>query len=624
MTVLIAGVATLLILILRGDLNQVEFALLAPAVALACWRPRLGGAWWQRLETRFRALARHRTPSVVAVALLSIALRLAVLPVEPVPRPGIADEFSHLLLGDTLAHGRLANPTHPMWRHFETIHVLQHPTYSSMYFPGQGLFLAFGEFVAHCPWVGVLVSMALVCAAVCWALQGWLPPAWALAGGLLCILRFGLFSYWIDSYWGGAVPALGGALVLGACPRIRRRPGARSALPAAAGFALLGISRPFDAAMLSLPLGVELAIWLLGLKPNAPTFRAPAQMVGRTPWSAAGPLAGLSPSGEHLILGQESASRGTRADQGVRPTSSALLRAAAPLVLVGGITIGWLCVYQFRVTGDPLRPAYAVNQQTYGWPLTLPWFPARADALPNRQMSDYYSWELEERQTVLHPLRYAVRNAMDALRVWTFYFGPVLSVPLLFVGWIVRDRRMRLPLAVTGWMLLVLAVEDSRYPHYLSAVLAALLLIALQGIRHMRAAGRSAPRWLALARLLPVVLLLVIAVRLFVPPLRAANPVNPFVSWCCSQKGNLDRAAVLARLRQLPGLHLVLVKYRPDHVFTYEWVYNEAEIDRAKVVWARDLGPEANRPLIDYFGGRQVWTVDADQHPAELVRWHRL
>ena len=78
---------------------------------------------------------------------------------------------------------------------------------------------------------------------------------------------------------------------------------------------------------------------------------------------------------------------------------------------------------------------------------------------------------------------------MDALRVWTFYFGPVLSVPLLFVGWIVRDRRMRLPLAVTGWMLLVLAVEDSRYPHYLSAVLAALLMIALQGIRHMRAAG---------------------------------------------------------------------------------------------------------------------------------------
>ena len=190
------------------------------------------------------------------------------------------------------------------------------------------------------------------------------------------------------------------------------------------------------------------------------------------------------------------------------------------------------------------------------------------------------------------------RASIGGIASWTFYFGPLLSVPLLFLPWIVRDRRMRLPLAVTGWMLLVLAVEDSRYPHYLSAVLVALLLISLQGIRHMRAAGRNSPAWLALARLLPVLFLLVIAARLFVPPLRAANPNNPFVSWCCSQKGNLDRAAVLARLDRLPGRHLVFVTYRPDHVFTYEWVYNEADIDRAKVVWSRDLGTESNRQLI--------------------------
>jgi len=130
----------------------------------------------------------------VAVAVLAMGLRLAILPLEPVPQPGITDEFSHLLLADTVAHGRMTNPTHPMWRHFETIHVIERPTYSSMYFPGQGLFLALGEAVSHCPWAGVLLSVALLCAAICWALQGWLPPAWALAGGLLCVLRFGLFS----------------------------------------------------------------------------------------------------------------------------------------------------------------------------------------------------------------------------------------------------------------------------------------------------------------------------------------------------------------------------------------------------------------------------------------------
>jgi hypothetical protein len=123
-----------------------------------------------------------------------------------------------------------------------------------------------------------------------------------------------------------------------------------------------------------------------------------------------------------------------------------------------------------------------------------------------------------------------------------------------------------------------------------------------------------------LARLLPVLFLAVIGARLLSPPLHAANPNNPFVSWCCGQKGNLDRAAIVASLDRLPARHLVFVTYRPEHVFTYEWVYNEAEIDRAKVVWARDLGAEANRRLMDYFGDRQAWTVDADQHPARAER----
>src|SRR5436190_15588845 len=45
-----------------------------------------------------------------------------------------------------------------------------------------------------------------------------------------------------------------------------------------------------------------------------------AKFVGRTPWSAAGPLAGFRGSN---IIQRESGSRGTRADQGVRPTISA-------------------------------------------------------------------------------------------------------------------------------------------------------------------------------------------------------------------------------------------------------------------------------------------------------------
>jgi len=113
--------------------------------------------------------------------------------------------------------------------------------------------------------------------------------------------------------------------------------------------------------------------------------------------------------------------------------------------------------------------------------------------------------------------------------------------------------------------------------------------------------------------------------------LRAAAPLPGIpvpsvapLTWCSPHRGNLDRARVLAELKATPGNHLVMVRYGPSHHIPTEWVYNDADIDHAKVVWARDMGPEENKELLAYFKDRQVWVVDADGKPVTLSPYDGL
>src|SRR5246127_3372266 len=236
--------------------------LLALAFGLpAIFMPRRSEGFFGRIESVFSRFAAHKVLAVLSLFLFVIALRLALLAPLPVPNPGIHDEFSYLLMGDTFVHGRLANPPHPLWRSFETFHVLWFPTYASKYPPAQGLVLALGQLLGN-PWIGVLFSAAAMAALFVWMLQAWIPARWAFLAGVLAAFRLCIASYWMNSYWGGAVAAIGGALVLGAFGRMKKRPSLAMGILLALGVAILFNSRPYESVFFCLPVLGAMLFWL--------------------------------------------------------------------------------------------------------------------------------------------------------------------------------------------------------------------------------------------------------------------------------------------------------------------------------------------------------------------------
>ncbi|NOZ41066.1 MAG: hypothetical protein GXP24_12700 [Planctomycetes bacterium] len=489
------------------------------------------------------------------------------------PVPFVHDEFSYLLAADTFCEGRLTNPTHPFWEHFESFHIIMEPSYSSKYPPGQGLFLALGQRVTGHAIAGIWFLSALAAAACYWMLLGWVPPRWAAAGGLIFIFHPGYQLLWGQTYYGGTLGFLGGALVCGAAARLVERPQISSALAMGLGTILLAVSRPYEGFVFCLLCG---ALVLVGWY--------------RQGW----------PKGKPLLL------------QTIVPMTCVLL--------LGGLA---LAKHNKSVTGNFTTLPYQVHERTYTIaPLFLWQGLTEVGNYRHKMIAEHHHGWMMDAYHLQNSLPNLLQFKADLTEMDLHFFLPlplaICSFFLILNLWQDHGNSKSrfwyfgvLVVVILSWFASMLTAVVV-YPHYMAPLAPLLLLISVWGLRYATITFRRIfPSYNRLW--LPLAFLVCEAALLGHQALTHINSSKDIWSW--------QRENMLAQLETTPKKHLIFVRYNSTHNPRHEWVYNRADIDRSQVAWAREIDPANDQALADYFHDRKIWLLEADQPNPTLQLW---
>jgi hypothetical protein len=499
-------------------------------------------------------------PAALLLVSLWLIWRLVALHGTQVPPPMVHDESSYLLGADTFAHGRLANPPHPLAKFFESPHILVRPVYASKYPPGQAMFLALGQKLLGEPFYGVLIGNVLMLFSICVMLYAWVPAPWAIAVSAMIGLCLSPRMYWTNSFWGGSLAAGGGALVLLSVGLYRTKPSILAGITFSVGALLLFSTRPYEGFVFTVAVLVLFAkdLW--------------------------------------------------------RQRNLRVFICVLSVLIVGGVLSG---SYDRAITGNPFRLPYALHTAQYDTAPAFwiqPMYPQPKYSNPRLAAihgTDGYEARIYAKdRSVTDRL---LRNI--ALAILTYGVWPLTAISLVFVVPVVkRDPLARSLRLLIGIFSLGLMLETFHFEHYSApawgafAILAAVWAEKAWKLRYggfpigipLVILGLSAPVFFSLAGhpdsdigVLP-------------GKCRCSSPFGPY--WA------VRRSVLIQNLSASDRPALVIVRYpssdwRADEE---EWVYNGADIDNQRVIFAHDLGEQENQALLRYYSGRQVYMLTFD------------
>ena len=287
-------------------------------------------------------------------------------------------------------------------------------------------------------------------------------------------------------------------------------------------------------------------------------------------------------------------------------------RSLAVAALIVLPALGLTALQNKKVTGNWTQLPYALSQYQYGVPAALTF---QSTPIPHNQLTPEQALDYRM-QSNFHPGKDTLASYFARLfyrtRYYRFYFYAPLYIALVFFLFTIRTYRWAwVPLTC-----LLFALGINFFPafqfHYLAAVVCLFILMSVKGLERLNPEAARLLAGLCAAQF----------IFFYGLHLSDSPALLRYDLWDSINHRNPERRLEVARqLNAMPGQLLVFVRYWPQHVFQDEWVYNGADIDTQRIVWARDLGDTENEKLLHYYPNRKPLLLEPDARPPQLDKY---